>query len=53
MGRQHLPFLPVEMIRMSDRCQNELTEIRFAAEFKATGSEIYHGNKPEGADEHH
>ncbi len=24
-----------------------------AAEFKATGSEIYHGNKPEGADEHH
>jgi phosphomethylpyrimidine synthase len=24
-----------------------------AAEFKATGSEIYHGNKPEGSDEHH
>ncbi|MEK7855532.1 MAG: phosphomethylpyrimidine synthase, partial [Acidobacteriota bacterium] len=24
-----------------------------AKEFVATGSEIYHGNKPEGADEHH
>jgi len=24
-----------------------------AAEFKATGSEIYHGNLPDGAKEHH
>jgi phosphomethylpyrimidine synthase len=24
-----------------------------AKEFVATGSEIYHGNKPDGADEHH
>jgi phosphomethylpyrimidine synthase len=24
-----------------------------AKEFVATGSEIYHGNKPEGADDHH
>jgi len=24
-----------------------------AAEFKATGSEIYHGNVPEGVKEHH
>lgn len=24
-----------------------------AAEFKATGSEIYHGNLPNGAKEHH